>query len=69
MSEEKAMTVGELIDCLGAYDESRIVVVQDSATFYTSVCPIIIRDAQMRKTSEDQYVETEDGNYLALIIG
>lgn len=68
---DKPMSVGELIRYLGAYDESRIVVVQDSATFYNPVFPIIIRDGQMRKSTAggDQYVETEDGNYLALIIG
>ena len=64
------MTVGELIDYLGAYDEKRIVVVQDSATHYSSVSPIIIRDRIMRKTSYDQYVESEDGTgYFTLIIG
>lgn len=70
LMENKPMTVGELIDYLGVYDEKRIVVVQDSATHYSSVSPIIIRDSIMRKTAHDQYIVSEDGTgYFTLIIG
>lgn len=69
MTENNPMTVGELIDYLGAYDEQRIVVVQDSATYYSCISTIIIRDSSMKKVSRDQFQEDENGDIDALIIG
>ena len=67
--ETKPMTVGELIDYLGAYDEDRFVLIQDSATHYSCLAHCIIRTASMKQVSNDQFQEDENGNIEALILG
>lgn len=67
---ERPMTVGELIDYL-TYNHARdrIVLIQDYATRHSGVVPCIIKDAYMKKASDYQYEEDENGAFCAVLIG